>query len=105
MKNLCVTVYLAVFALAASSHNASLLWVAVIAPALFAMLDAYYLGVERSFRDFYSQVAKRALSEAGNVAMEQGKAKPIVAFFRPAVWPFYALQSALSLTVILKGLQ
>lgn len=104
VKNFSVTVYVGVLAVAVSQSAPILLWIAVLAPVLFAALDAYYLGIERSFRDFYRTVAERPLSEAVNVVMDQAKARPMASFWRPVVWPFYLVQSALGGAAIWKGL-
>jgi hypothetical protein len=105
VKNFCLTVSAGVFALAVTNSEEQLLWIAVAAPLLFAFLDAYYLGIERAFRDFYHTVANRPLSEAGSVNMDQETARPLKAFISPTVWPFYVPQSVVALLVIWRGLQ
>lgn len=96
VKNFSLTVYAGSLALAVTESEPDLLWVAALAPLLFAALDAYYLATERSFRDFYEKVAKRPLEDAANVAMEQGRPRLPAALRSPAVWPFYLLQSAVA---------
>ena len=104
VKNFCLTVSAGAFALAVTNSETQLLWIAVIAPALFGLLDAYYLAIERAFRDFYRTVADRPLSEARNVAMEQEGASLHKALLSFTVWPFYVPQSVVGLLVIWKGL-
>lgn len=104
VKNFSLTVYVGVLALAVSETEPALLWIAALAPILFAALDAYYLGIERSFRDFYGTVAMRPLSEATNVAMDQATPRPLSAFGSPVVWPFYLVQAIVAGVAIWKGL-
>lgn len=104
VKNFAVTVYIGSFALAVSESEPGLIWIAAIAPILFALLDAYYLGVERSFRDFYRTIAERPLAEAENMKMEQAKPRPLVAFGSIVVWPFYSVQTVVAGIAIWLGL-
>lgn len=71
VKNFCLTLYGGVMALSVAQNQPKLLSIAVSAPMLFGLLDAYYLGVERSFRDFYRSVANRPLLEAEKLTMDQ----------------------------------
>lgn len=104
VKNFSVTVYVGVLALAVSESEPALLWIATLAPVLFAALDAYYLGIERSFRDFYRAVAARPLSEAADVAMDQAKPRPLAAFGSLVVWPFYLVQAVVAGAIVSRGL-
>ena len=104
VKNFDLTVFMGVVTLAVSHSDQELLWVAVLLPLLFAALDAYYLGIERSFRDFYRTVAERPISEAANVAMNPAPHRLLAALRSLSVWPFYSIQVALAGIAIWKEL-
>ena len=69
--------------------------------ALFAFLDAYYLSLEKRFRDHYNAFIARVHSGTAVVTdlyiVTPGKGAKIFwsclgeAFFSLAVWPFYGL--------------
>lgn len=104
VKNFCITVFVAVMAMGVSEAEPSLFWVAAAAPALFMLLDAYYLGIEQSFRSLYRSVAARPLSEADVVDMDRDRPTPKMALRSFAVWPFYLVQSAFAILVAMKDL-
>lgn len=98
-KTWCVTLVSALAVVAADAGKAPFLIVAALPIILFAMLDAYYLGLERRFRACYESFAKK---------LHEGRARiddvfvvapqlPLRGFFLEAlqsfwsfsVWPFY----------------
>lgn len=105
VKNFSLTVYAGVLALGVSEYDEDLVWIAALAPLLFALLDAYYLASERSFRDLYHTVATRDLSEAMDVAIQPAKPRLLAALARPVVWPFYLVQSAIAGTLLWRWFQ
>lgn len=70
MKGWSITVSGALLALAASTHDRRVVLVALYAVISFASLDAYYLALERNYRDLYDRASGEAedswsLSTAG----------------------------------------
>lgn len=53
-KMWCVTLVSAILALVAFRGEANHIFIALLPTALFSLLDAYYLALERSFRDAYN---------------------------------------------------
>jgi hypothetical protein len=62
LRTVCVTVDTAVAALAASSHRGSLFGVAIAATVALAVLDSYYLALERCARAAQNDLVRQALS-------------------------------------------
>lgn len=56
LKELCVTIVAALLALYVSSGNSRYIFVAVTPAIVFALLDAYYLLMERRFRGIYNDI-------------------------------------------------
>ncbi len=68
VKTFCVTLSVAVIALTADGKGSpSLPWVMLAIIALFALLDAYYLGLEYCFRGLYKEVVDRDLDQSENL--------------------------------------
>lgn len=61
IKNWCVTVVTAIVGLAVNGNHRALWGVVLIPLIAFLILDAYYLAMEREFRDIY----RRAVEDAG----------------------------------------
>lgn len=58
VKGWCVTLVVALFALATSSDDTRFAIIALFPVCMFWMLDGYFLWQERSFRDLYNSVCK-----------------------------------------------
>lgn len=56
LKELCVTIVVALLALYANSDNSRFIFVAIVPTVIFLFLDAYYLLEERKFRCLYDDV-------------------------------------------------
>ena len=54
-KTWCITIVSAVVVAVADKGNANLLWIAALPIPAFFMLDVYYLGLERGFRESYNK--------------------------------------------------
>lgn len=104
VKNFSLTVFVAVLSLGVSEDEPQLFALAVLVPLIFMCVDAYYLGIERSFRDLYRAVAARALSDATQLGMDEGRPASKLVLSSHAVWPFYILQVALAGAVGLRSL-
>ena len=102
----CVTLVAAVLFLSARSDEANVALVALAPAALFWVLDAYYLSLERAFRKSYEAFVGKVHGGGAEVSdlyvVRPGESVVrgfFWALFRSfAVWPFYA---AVAGTVIL----
>lgn len=95
-KAWCITLVSAVLVIVADKGKPNYAWLAVIPTSLFFVLDAYYLALEKGFRDAYNAFIDKlhrgdlmppdlyAVAPSGSMAKQ---------FFRSllsfAVWPFY----------------
>lgn len=95
-KTWCVTLVAAVLVLLADNSTLDTVWVAAFPALILATLDAYYLGLEKGFRETYEQFGRKL--HAGTLSPEdlyQVKAggNPSVmqlkAFASVSVWGFY----------------
>lgn len=94
VKNFSLTVFIAVLTLGLSQDEPLLLCLAGLVPLLFMFIDAYYLGVERSFRALYEAVVERPLADAPSIGMNSGRPASRLALGSYSVWPFYLFQFA-----------
>jgi hypothetical protein len=91
LKGWTVTLVAALGALAKADADRSFAWIAVGVVVVFALLDAFYLAIERSYRKLYQKVAADSPDvkpwelEAGTVSPAE-VAKALCGF---AVWPLY----------------
>src|SRR5438128_1953502 len=99
-KTWCVSLVSALAVVAATANKPKLMLVAACPIILFAALDAYYLGLERRFRDCYTSFATKlhvGTAKIDDVFINAPKL-PIRGFFKEAflaftsfsIWPFYA---------------
>jgi hypothetical protein len=99
-KTWCITIVSAIVVVVAENERSDLVFIALLPTALFLLLDAYYLGLEREFRDAYNAFVKKLHSGEATVedvfilAPASGL-KPRVravgsAILSESVWPFYA---------------
>jgi hypothetical protein len=100
-KTWCVSITSALAVVAASQANhPRILSVAALPTLLFCLLDAYYLGLERRFRECYNTFVKKlhnGTASADDVFLLEAKLT-FPGFFKelgPAIlsfsiWPFYA---------------
>lgn len=93
-KNLCVTVSAAVIAVAFQKPTPLLAAATLLVAGLFLLMDSYYLSLERQYRRYYDEIAKRPMSAAHDMAM--GRAKSSLkgvpsAMVSASILPFYTL--------------
>ena len=105
-KTWCITLVSAIVVLIADKGQPNYIWISVVPIVLFLLLDAYYLGLERQFREQYNAFIKKLhdhtatvedvfiLSPAGNTFYTT--ACSVVSL---SVWPFYGLLAAMLLVV------
>ncbi len=107
-KTWCVGLVSAILVLIADKGRAEYVWISLVPITLFFFLDAYYLGMERRFRDIYNEFIGKIHREIATVndmfIVNPGKGVGMVlkstfrALFSISVWPFYFL---LALTLVL----
>ena len=97
----CVTLVYAILVLVVRVGDANHAFIALLPTALFFVTDAYYLGLERSFRGAYSEFVDKihegryAASDMYVVPPSQSLARGTLgAMFRFSVLPFSALVAA-----------
>lgn len=74
-KTFCITILAALVAVAFQKPVPELIWAGVAVPLVFALLDAYYLALERQLRCMYAVVCRRALDQAADLAIAPTKLK------------------------------
>ena len=100
-KTWCITLVSAI-AVVASDKPARYIWVALIPIALFLFLDSYYLGLERRFRDRYTDFVRKLhlhsatdddlfVVASGRMSVRDLFCATGCAFLSLAVWPFYGV--------------
>ena len=108
-KTWCVTLVSAIVVIIADKGKPDYVWISVIPIALFLLLDAYYLSLERQFRVVYNDFIRKL--HFGNATVED------VFFVAPcagvsatsmnilkaggsiSIWPFYVLLALMLLIV------
>jgi len=92
LKTFCITIVAGLLALAADDVR-PLEWTLTVGVILlFAVLDAYYLSIERDARSLYSKTVDRPLPEAGDMHIApsfQGANALAESFRSPSVFGFY----------------
>lgn len=68
-KTFCITILAALVAVAFQKSVPELIWAGVAVPLVFALLDAYYLALEKRFRSLYSTVCARPLDQAEDLTI------------------------------------
>jgi len=100
-KTWCITLVSAIIVIISTISNPLYIWLALVPLLLFLFLDAFYLGLERKFRDEYNDFVNRLHSgslEAKDIYMiqiEKGFWKRLKATMMsiasPSIFPFYFL--------------
>lgn len=108
-KTWCIALVSAILILLADKSSPDLTWIAIAPIILFCMLDAYYLSMEKDFRDRYNLFVKKlhtgiAIVDDLFVVLPPGQsplsAKNVWRAFRSfSVWPFYGIQVLILLVV------
>lgn len=96
-KAWCITLVSAILVIVADKGKPNYTLIAAVPTFLFLVLDAYYLALERSFRDTYNSFIQKL--HAGQVvasdlyAVTLGGSVPksfATSFLSFSIWPFYA---------------
>ena len=95
-KTACITLVSAILVIVADKGKPNYAWIALIPTLLFFILDAYYLGLEKGFRNAYNEfigkLHKRTLAESDMyvVAPKGNQALLLLqSTYSFSVWPFY----------------
>ena len=104
-KTWCITLVSAVVVVVADKGRPDYVWIGLIPLALFACLDSYYLGLEKSFRNTYNDFIDKlhaGRAKVGDVFIVApgggalGELAAIaLAFVSVSVWPFYLLLASM----------
>jgi hypothetical protein len=102
LKGWAVTLVTGLAALAKADGNQDVAWISCGVLAVFALLDAYYLALERAFRKLYDD--KAASTADGDWSLKLGSHAPgagtVLKTLRSfAIWPVYGIALAGSLLV------
>lgn len=108
-KTWCISLLSAIMVLSADKSRADLVWIGGIPVLLFFVLDAYYLGLERQFRDIFGAFIRKlhfgnaACDDLFMMAPRAGRGVTSLQIARAAasmsVWPFYSLLAVLIVIV------
>lgn len=66
-KTWCIALVSAVLVVSVDKGNPNYVWICLVPILLLMFLDAYYLGMERQFRDLYNQFVKKVHSEQATI--------------------------------------
>jgi len=97
-KAWCITLVSAVLVIVADKGHPEFSWIAIMPTLLFLLLDAYYLSLEKSFRNSYNVFIKK-LHDHKLKADDLYLVKPTGSIFKLffsslisfSIWPFYLL--------------
>jgi|SRR5215510_11609516 len=108
-KTWCIALVSAVIVIIADKGKPGYVWISIVPILLFFLLDSYYLGLERQFREQYNNFIKKVHSHTATVddifiISPVSKIKPLLgctlnAGCSVSVWPFYLLLTAMLLIV------
>jgi hypothetical protein len=89
LKGFAVTIVTALLGVSINTHKENYAWLAAYPVVVLGLLDAYYLALERLYRDLYNAAAKENDTAW---SLSAGKATPTrvaAAVLSPSVWLFY----------------
>ena len=89
LKGFAVTVVTALLGVAISTHKASYAWLGTYPVVVLGLLDAYYLALERRYRDLYNNAVGEADTAWGLRAEKTTIGDVVKAVGSPSVWAFY----------------
>ena len=108
-KTWCVTLVSAIVVIIADKGKPDYVWISVIPIALFLLLDAYYLSLERQFRVVYNDFIQKihfgnaTVEDVFYVAPRAGVSATSVNILKAggsiSIWPFYVLLALMLLIV------
>ena len=108
-KTWCIALVSAIIVVVADKANPKYVWIALVPVLLFFLLDAYYLGMERQFRDRYNAFISKVHDGTARVedifivtpggGFWQSLWTALRACGSVSVWPFYGLLALMLLAV------
>lgn len=108
-KTWCITLVSAVIVIVADKGKPSYVWISILPIILFGLLDAYYLLLEKAFREKYNEFIKKVhdatatIDDMFIVAPSSGVEITTIEWLKSAstfsVWPFYSLLLVMLLVV------
>lgn len=106
-KTWCIALVSAIIVVIADKEQPRYVWIALVPVGLFFLLDAYYLGLERQFRERYNAFIGKLHEDAAEVddvfivtpggGLSGTMKAALLACGSVSVWPFYVL---LALTLV-----
>jgi len=108
-KAWCIALVSAIIVVVADKCEPRYVWIALVPVGLFFFLDAYYLGLERQFRDRYNDFIKKLHDGTAQVedvflvtpggGLTGSPKAALTACGSVSVWPFYLLLALMLLAV------
>ncbi len=97
IKGMSITITSAILALSLSQEMRIYSFIIFFSVALFWILDAYYLSLEKAYRSFYSKVAQKSEEEIDfqlklDKNMMKGKSSWYYTLLNNSIWPIYLAQ-------------
>jgi hypothetical protein len=89
LKGFAVTVVTALLGVSINTHKASYAWLGIYPIVVLGLLDAYYLALERRYRDLYSKAVDEVDTAWGLAAGKATLSDVVKAVGSPSVWAFY----------------
>lgn len=108
-KTWCVTLVSAIVVIIADKSKPDYVWISIVPIALFLLLDAYYLSLERQFRTVYNDFIRKlhfgnaTVEDVFYVAPRTGVAATSLNILKAggsiSIWLFYGLLALMLLVV------
>ena len=103
-KTWCITIISAILVIIADKNKPDYIWIAIVPLGLFLFLDAYYLGLEKLFREIYNDFIKKLHHGKATIEdtfiLNPGKISlillnTILSLISFSIFPFYLLLLAM----------
>ena len=102
LKGWTVAVVAALLGLASADSNRAFALIAVYVVVAFAALDAYYLALERAYRNLYDTASAEATDDAWALKVDPvGVVGVLAALNSPSVWLLHGVALVVSIAVAL----
>lgn len=103
-KGWMVTITAALLGVAINNHKPVLGWLTVYVICVLALLDAYYLALERSYRALFKTASEDQRADAWSLAAPKTTSGQVLNAMRsPSVWIFYGSAVIASIVVAIRG--
>jgi hypothetical protein len=103
LKGFAVPVITALLGVAVDKNNKGFAWLAIYPVIVFGVLDAYYLALEKKYRDLYKKATTEPDTKWGLAADKANWKDVLDSWKSPSVWLFYlaALVVVIAVALIL----